>query len=869
MLCLKTIMKKLKCTLPIVIQFLIVLGLTILYFFSNYPDWDQIGQIDLVKNYIEYGDSSWFSSKLWYLNWNYLLEFICYNVCGPNEYAAYLYICFYHFSILFVAFLIINRKMDFKTIGLSFAWVFLMLPDYTFSVLEGEFGVYCRGWWQFTHKEVALLSIVCLYIYVLLKEKNKTLLVHCVGIFIPIILFKLFLPNIQEDLLIVENIILPFATFVFIKYFELLKATFIKYWKYILSVLLLGGLIILILSPMIFVNKADFRGMWFIKCDLNIFKNVNDFGKLMLIYFSGHEIGNGLVGSNPFGVIKILLIIIGLLFVLKNIISVFYKRIKYNDINIIIALSILYNIFIGIITGTGFTYCQIMYYYLGILICRELSELDCFLRLKDERKAYIGRVGYYSIMSVCIFGFFAFSLNNLFTTRSDITKNSNTSTYQMCANFIDYAKQNDLKFGYGEEAIIGLIELLSNGKLDISYIDAIEQNDTVVLKQRFENDLMANLGCNYMNFIIDDEYTNYGHFNSETIENNYNDFVEKTDYFNSLGEKFFSCYLFDYDIRFEPIELFPQNRKLFRNYVIEKAENVDYRKNLDIGTYKVVIKGENLQSLQINSSVDIIYDNFSDSKRCFTFSVYDKTTVEFAFCNEGAAPILIENSLMYVKKAAIDLLDNTKKLRNKEFFLLEYIPPKEKSYLVIQGKDIRKCDINISNVLDYRIVNKGNSLYLIEVESNGISSACISIENQGRNICLIDSVSYEIDINKRSKNVNYNIDFEALPFLGEVIAQDEYLWIMPNSMLYGPYKNIPQGEYYLNIRGEYLDNVIFDISSDFGTVEHEYDVLEINTNEIVIYFEIDNPIEGIEFCFKTKNGQCAKIDTYTLTEICK
>lgn len=191
----------------------------------------------------------------------------------------------------------------------------------------------------------------------------------------------------------------------------------------------------------------------------------------------------------------------------------------------------------------------------------------------------------------------------------------------------------------------------------------------------------------------------------------------------------------------------------------------------------------------------------------------------------------IDNSIIYLLDYSGRTLNLQTKFPSNEFYMLDTEISGYSSY-----KEIKENSIIISSE------NKFLNYYLPDCKAIEVFSDSIYIWAYGTEIQqILEAENIKFNENEKILNVNLE-DFSTSS--GDNVF-DNKIYLVPGETLYGPYIEIPAGEYHLSLTGVGLDETSISVTDNLGTTQVAVNNLAKDNNNIE--FDINTSVNLMNF----------------------
>ncbi len=830
------------------VLFLIAIGFSFFYYFNCYAHADSIAFYGYFGAAVDFGIKNLgITSPLQYLNltldealWSYLLF-------GHNWINCIIPLVINNFICMMFAFYLISENKASKIWAL-WIYCFLMMPSFAFGIQVSIISdPYKIMWWKYTHPIPVMAVMLYFIVFHILEKKNMNRFFKLAIMTGTLLLLTWWTFYCVEGLLFIECAWGTVLVYAFMKYYKVVIRWIIKKWYTIVIavILLFGPLGAIVIKWEDIANRlVGLRGAQYITFDFSV-KTITDMAKLALVFFDAHDYGKGIIGNNPLYLLKIVLLLAGIGWVIYNCVVGMIDMHKVNSLTLLISVCVMVNLVAGVITGTGMRYGQPTLYLLGIVLCRNIA--DIIEKYEDGHAIKTIHIWVGRIAVVCCVVFLGFGIANVYQTRENLFVNSNTSDYQACMDFNEYARHNNLHYGFSELGEIDLMEIMSNGNVTLTRTSNAGEGNPFNVSANY----LTYIAGNYTNFYLDSTIYDYGGITSSDVLKQYGDYVDKQEYYNALGEPYADLYVYDYDIRTTPFSAFPEGKAHRNTYDLYAGENLEYIVPLDMGTYRLELNGNDLSKASVlfgksdkYSATEISKD---DNLSVYEINCLSSCELNVEIFNTTDHELTVSKLDFYCTYAAVDLEQNGIMVNAKENVEYDFVLPEESFRIIVTGTGMTKLDYELIGACEYELETAGRCGAILNITNASVGEKVkLSIQNSSRKQCEISKIEYEISLFERMEYPAYSMIIDAEN------ADQTSLTLMP-------------GGHVLRVEGENLNSVKIQIGYYYNGEFYEFEsgVIDRTDDYTLMEFYVDNLTEGVQIVPEEVNDT-ARIYSYCI-----
>lgn len=814
----------------IILEILIVGILCALYFYNQLIHTpipihsDDAGSATDLRDMIENGCWRW-SYWLAPLNW---INGLLYLVLGPTELFLQSFFTFKYFLCITIAlYLAIYNKRTIEW------W---LVPLFIFFSMPGCFGTASIQPLKF-HMWTIVIPLVCLA-YILCRGNDLHKLQRrdiCVLVIISV------LGIVEKDILIIVNCWLPFVLY-WVIYF--VQNGMIK--KYIRQILLMGmaGLILgrIILGTYVYGGYGTSN---FVSVS-ELMENIQTGISGLLSMFNINLIGNVVLQYNTItSLFRLVLLLMAIIAAASRIKEIHKKKIEnVSVVDALLAISVCVVTMVYLVGGKreddiSIRYAAYLYYALLVLLCRKLCEVVPQKAFEVQvKRIHINMISAFCLVCIMV------SADTITMTREE----NGTDILAKTIKSIDA-----LQCGLGTFWQAGVISCLTGYQNEIQ---SVEWNGGEIHSFLTEWDSYHD-GEKQYNFFVVNKENNFG-ITEDNLVSSYGGYNEKYAVDGS------DIYLYDYDVRTEPLRINVNSLNYWdadysMNVVDEciqlLAEQSIKLNNLYITTGRVRLKIEGKfgkGALQLSENQGIEIELISEQRNECIYELTAKQLYEVL----GLEIKNVSNNNAYIQNVIIERVDNCILLEESTEYEIELSP----GYYIfgIKGDNIKNTKISFEvngTTLDVERLNNGRKkvTYGFNVAEKGKVSVKLSL--QGR----VDKVYYQNEIADYMVNPDktvYTTDYK--------IRTDQELGI-----IYGPYIQMDEGKYLLDIYGDNLEKGNIRFTYDGGISYDKYMLLNNTSKHYSYEITIDEKISNFEVIVSGINDEenAVKVNYYTLGKV--
>lgn len=812
------------------IGFIILIGiLCSLYFYNQLIHIeipihsDDAGTAIDIRDMFERGT---FRLSYWLAPFNWI-NGILYNMFGATEFFLQSFFVFKYFVCITLSLYLglYNRK--------SFAW--WLVPIFIFlGAMPGSFGTASIQPLKF-HVWTIAVPLFCLT-YMLIRgndiQKLKWIDITIIG-------FVAVFGLVERDILIVVTCWIPFAIYWFIYFLQ--KGHIKRYLKQII----ISSSLLLIAGKLVFegIKYTGYGANKFSSIDVifqNILTGITGLLSLFNINYEGSDI---LQFNTIFVFIRIIILIYIIWCIISILKDIYIKKIEnVSLVDAILSISAVVCVVAYLFGGyredaISIRYVAYLYYIFPIILCRKSFELIKKQSLEIKIKKI--NVNVLSIFfGVCILTF----IDDVDFYREKNDMDEFTQELETIGG---------LDCGLGSFWTAGVISVLSDYSVSVQ---AGSWENGQVIPYLSEWDDYGN-GNRCFNFFIEDPEKNFG-ISEENLISTYGKYEKKYDI---SGKR---VYVYDYDIRTKPICIkydntayiaLDHNVSIENNQIALKQKNSILLNNLAIrvGKIRITVNGEGLKGkIDLTSNYDISIIKSKDGLGEIVYEIdidqlYDDLVLEIF--NNSNRKVLIDSII-------VERIENNIKL---PLDFKQEIEMKKGYYeFAMEGENIKNSTMNFEvdgNMIEAKRINNGRQrvVYGILIENDGKMRIEASFKGK------VDSFYYQNEISTNFDAVNKSVFTK-----GHGISINE-----AGTTLYGPYVDLDEGMYVLNIYGMGLNEVDIWFQNNGGDTYDDVFLTNRSNQKYSYLIDVKDKADLFEVLISDVSKESVNIRYYTLEKI--
>lgn len=584
----------------------------------------------------------------------------------------------------------------------------------------------------------------------------------------------------------------------------------------------------------------------------------------VLLMFNIPIIGENILQASTFVyMIRLFFVCCAIGIVICNCYNFICQKKKVEVIDIILSLSVVCNILAYIMSGKqedeiSVRYMMSIYYTLVIVLLRFLGEWKWnkneIFSSSFQRKCYI-----YLFCIVCII-----SLIQPLELKRDWNK-----TDEYCETII---KTNGIEYGLGEFWSANVVNVLSESQNFVQAVTLDESGFKPYLNV-WEPYFMGSYMFNFFVDSTEQNNDNY-YFGEDKIKEVYGNPIE------FIGSDNRNIYVYDYDIRFPKKYLNSDTLKINTNdrgtvdsddIILKGGGEVTFSGcSFFTGTYKLTVKGENIEKIVLNSNIEDDLFNCKVVRRntkeiVYQFDVKGKLDdVALIFMNEGNKAKIKECEIVVLKAAEdIEFMEKSNVKIGKAMMA-------EGVYdICFLGSNIKGLKISCkqnNEIIDAIKVKEGNEriTYKIEVPESG--EVTISVEGKSFDRCSYET-PYEMR-NEEEKVQYFDVD-RIFSNIEHKKIQNKSISLKNGELTYGPYVTLNRGNYLLYILGQNLDKAQIRFTADKGDISIEKEVYNVSleSEKAIFGLNIENEVEDFEIVVENFDTSIIQVNQYIIESV--